>query len=164
MSTWQALTDWILADLADNLGEDAQDTPPYVVTTAEALVRNPSDWEGWELPAVAIITSRWIPKDPAHGAGGYVYDRLYQYRLIAITRGVTLTATSDARAILERIEARVKGWNQSRSTITGLSTGDAVQTFSVDNGGMEIWHAESSQAGVMFGIGLLTISARVRAG
>ena len=161
MSTWQALTDWILADLADNLGEDAQGTPPYVATVREDIIEKPADWAGWTLPAVCIVSADWRPRDPAHGAGGYVYDRLYEYRLIAITRGARMTAVADARAILERIETRVKGWNQSRATIDGLTTGDAVQTFGVDRGGVLIYHAQSSDPDVKFGVGGLIITARV---
>ena len=125
------------------------------------IIEKPADWAGWTLPAVCIVSADWRPRDPAHGAGGYVYDRLYEYRLIAITRGARMTAVADARAILERIETRVKGWNQSRATITGLTTGDAVQTFGVDRGGVLIYHAQSSDPDVKFGVGGLIITARV---
>ena len=161
MSTWQALTDWILADLADNLGEDVQASAPYVENVREDIIEKPADWAGWTLPAVCIVSADWRPRDPAHGAGGYVYDRIYEYRLLAITRGARMTAVADVRTILERIEARVKGWNSSRSTITGLATGDAVQTFGVDRGGVLIYHAQSSEPDIKFGVGGLIITARV---
>lgn len=162
MSTWQALTDWILADLTANLGEAGQETGPYVATVTEAMIEKPADWANWTLPAVCIISSRWRPRDPAHGAGGYAYDRLYEYRLAAISRGPTMEAVADVRTILERIETRVKGWNKSRAGLNETLSGeDAVQSFGVTAGLVEIMHTSSSAIDMKYGIAGLNITARV---
>lgn len=160
MSTWQALADWIQTDLGHYLGADVQETTPVVTVTEETLAKV-GDWAGWDLPAICIISSTWRPANPAHGAGGYVYDRVYEFRLAAITRGERAAAIADARTILERIETRAKGWNGQRNAITLAGT-DAAQSFGVSRGGLETYHTQSStMTAGRYAVAGLVISARV---
>lgn len=163
MSTWQALTDWIVADLTAYLGAAGDFEDAIVQEIVENAWMDPQDLRTRTTPFIYIMSSDWSPIDEAH-AGGYAYKRMYDYYFVIVARDAQAPAMAIARTIVERIESRVRTWQNVRRTqpITNLSTGDSVNSFTIRGGSLRVYRATSSALpDARYGIGELNVAAMV---